>query len=1192
MDKLKVIQINIRSLYSNKNLLEYLLNKEDIDVVLLSETWLKNEEFNISGYNIHLCNRIDGYGGVAVMVKKKYISKKITYNHNIEPIEHVWVEVLCQNKTFNFSSIYIPPNVNLDIIKPKFETYIDSIQHKTRMIFGGDINAYHPLWDNDDKTNGRGSALADIISNSHFRIMNNGRPTRQNIQQNTHSAIDITCVSPDLMLSTDWEVLCDNIGSDHMPISINIYLNSATDHIHNKTKLQFTKLEKNLPKVNFSSTQNIEQFEEKLQTIIEQHTKTSNAKHTTNKPWWNEKIHRLWTIKNEKQKIYNRNKTLYTATELKKAVATLKLEISTSKRESWDKFTSEINPNTPLKDIYARINLFNNKRQYKPNLFIDNDAKRIELLNINYKNIDYDIDPVYKKTNNDNISIDEIKDVINKNKNTAGGINKITNKILKLLSDEQLQILTKHINKMWNSQDFPGSWKQIRAVAFPKPNKDECDLNNYRIISLLNVFHKVVSKILKKKIVEHIDKHNIIPEDSYGFKEKVGINEYLVRLTQIIETNKKDGYGSVVIAIDISRAFDKVNPNILAEKMKNMHFDEQYIYWIIESITNRKLILDETANKCVSEGLPQGDVLSPILFNIYSAEIHELRNNYTEIVQYADDFTIVVRNKNMSQLNSLANVTMRRIKYKLNDLNFEINPDKCKYMCFNVPVYFRMVIYMFDDLIKREDSLNILGITLDSNLNFKKHTRQTKEKTQKYTNLFKIFNYKRGGAHPTSLLNVHNALIKSRTTYGAPCVATKLKMNHSILQVVHNATLRMSLGMTKTCPISAILGEASEWPVEYQQTWCCIKFICKHIYSNTRIGIDIKNNMCTKLLNNLYRDFDILKSIPVIRHACIIHNNIKVNCDIDKFAKTNMNIENRMLANKIIQSYTNTNHIYTDGSKSDGIVGMGIYFDDSKEEFRSYLNYDISIKTTELIAIYLAIKLAISMDKQNIVIFTDSKSSCVSLRNSILQKKNYKYYEQKIIELANANKNRTIKIQWIPAHIGLPGNEIADKLAKESLKHNTTLYNTLELNLHIPPEDALYICKQTLHNKWVNEFERRTLNKGVFHASVIQKPQIKPWFRKSTLNSKQLKQILRIRSGHTYDKKHLYTMKLIDTNLCNTCNVPETAEHIIQHCTQHNITRQNYTNITTIGLSGMLKGRKEEDYENIIKFLQEINYKL
>lgn len=344
---------------------------------------------------------------------------------------------------------------------------------------------------------------------------------------------------------------------------------------------------------------------------------------------------------------------------------------------------------------------------------------------------------------------------------------------MKLLTLSQKQILTKHFTKMWNEQTYPPSWKIIKAITFPKNNKENDNLKNYRIISLINVFSKLFSKTLKSKINEHIQINQLLAADSYGFREGVGVDEYCVRLVQILENNTSNKYISVVLTIDITNAFNKVNSNILYKKLKEMRFEDKYIYWIIEGLMKREIIIGNDiigAEIKTSEGLPQGDVLSPILFNIYTNELHELKNNNIEILQYADDFTFVIRDTNATEVDTRASQLLRTLKHKLEYLNFTINPSKCKYMCVNMSPFCSSEIYLFDTKIERKDSVKILGVTFDEKITFNKHHNEKKEDIMKYINILKIFGNKTCGAHPKTLLNILNAIIKSRATYASPCL--------------------------------------------------------------------------------------------------------------------------------------------------------------------------------------------------------------------------------------------------------------------------------------------------------------------------------------------------------------------------------------------------------------------------------------
>lgn len=214
-------------------------------------------------------------GGVAILVKKKYLSKQIQIMTIIKPIETIQIQMSYNNTIFTFGSIYIPPNINTQIVDKQFQAYLNNIQKHTNIIFGGDINALHPIWDNQNRNNSRGDHIAQCISQSNLIVLNTGQQTRQNLSSNQQSAIDITCASNDIANKIDWDILSDNLGSDHLPILITLNVNQHSIIDNTKKRVQFTKLNRTLQKTSFDDTKNIEQFESKLQNIIERHTKNT-----------------------------------------------------------------------------------------------------------------------------------------------------------------------------------------------------------------------------------------------------------------------------------------------------------------------------------------------------------------------------------------------------------------------------------------------------------------------------------------------------------------------------------------------------------------------------------------------------------------------------------------------------------------------------------------------------------------------------------------------------------------------------------------------------------------------------------------------------------------------------------------------------------------------------------------------------
>lgn len=140
---------------------------------------------------------------------------------------------------------------------------------------------------------------------------------------------------------------------------------------------------------------------------------------------------------------------------------------------------------------------------------------------------------------------------------------------------------------------------------------------------------------------------------------------------------------SVLISIDLEKAFDKVNTNKMIDTLRTLDFPGKYIYWIYNTLINRQITLisnNHSANITLDDGQPQGDILSPTLFNIYTAAIHNLETTDTQILQYADDFSILIRDRNAQLLNQKVNNFLQNLNSMVASLNFSINQNKTSYM--------------------------------------------------------------------------------------------------------------------------------------------------------------------------------------------------------------------------------------------------------------------------------------------------------------------------------------------------------------------------------------------------------------------------------------------------------------------------------------------------------------------------------
>ena len=232
---IKILQQNIRSIRQNNDQLTAYVQNENIDIVCLSETWLHN--YNIQkfykNYNVYQEDSKFNYArGVAIFVKKKIPSKKITMTLNFEKIEIVGVSINSEN--VEIYAIYLPEDKN-NLIKSDIEKLNRLLQNK-KCIVVGDFNAHHQQW-GCTNTNKRGEMDSDLIDETNLMILNDGSRTKMNSINSTGiSAIDLSLCSTNLYDKCSWEVTNETLGSDHYCILINYTSDNTKKNNTNKHK--------------------------------------------------------------------------------------------------------------------------------------------------------------------------------------------------------------------------------------------------------------------------------------------------------------------------------------------------------------------------------------------------------------------------------------------------------------------------------------------------------------------------------------------------------------------------------------------------------------------------------------------------------------------------------------------------------------------------------------------------------------------------------------------------------------------------------------------------------------------------------------------------------------------------------------------------------------------------------------------
>lgn len=238
----------------------------------------------------------------------------------------------------------------------------------------------------------------------------------------------------------------------------------------------------------------------------------------------------------------------------------------------------------------------------------------------------------------------------------------------------------------------------------------------------------------------------------------------------------------------------------------------------------------------------------------------------------------------------------------------------------------------------------------------------------------------------------------------------------------------------------------------------------------------------------------------------------------------------------------NKTQFYTDGSLTEqGKVGAGIYCPNSKAKWTLRLNDNATILQAELAAINHAMVLSLKR-KSNIVIHTDSLTSLHCLLGD--KDRSDKLQVDQILHILAvlAQRNQEVTFNWVPSHMGIKGNEMADQLAKEA-----TQKPNIDLSLPQTIGNSLKHMRHTIQDELDERLESATDSKSNFYIELTGKHEI----HYNLLTKKQQVWAAKFRLGAL----PLNTIFKPKTH-CKDCSVPETYEHFFLHCPNFNIARE------------------------------------
>ena len=377
------------------------------------------------------------------------------------------------------------------------------------------------------------------------------------------------------------------------------------------------------------------------------------------------------------------------------------------------------------------------------------------------------------------------------------------------LIKDNCELLLEPLKFLFNLSLSKGVVPDVLKVAkvIPVFKKGDVHLSsNYRPISLLSIFNKLLEKVVYKRLYSFLEKNQILYKNQFGFRKNHSTAMALLEVIDLCYQNFDNNNKVVGIYFDLQKAFDTVNHKILLHKLYNYGIRGVLYEWLKNYLTNRKqfTVVNNATSSIgnITCGVPQGSVLGPLLFLIYVNDI----SNAVEgdlVKLFADDTNLFMFGQNLSVLESEANIVLKKMESWFVANKLSLNVDKTCYTILSKNKSQdlnsqELKLYINNQLINKVTSCKYLGVIIDETLDWKEHIEHVHKNLIKFTSIF----YKIRNVLPFDCLKkLYFAFIHPHLLYGVEVYANTTRSHLDRLIKLNNKLLRILLNKRMETPV-------------------------------------------------------------------------------------------------------------------------------------------------------------------------------------------------------------------------------------------------------------------------------------------------------------------------------------------------------------------------------------------------------
>ena len=286
---------------------------------------------------------------------------------------------------------------------------------------------------------------------------------------------------------------------------------------------------------------------------------------------------------------------------------------------------------------------------------------------------------------------------------------------------------------------FPENLKIAKVSPICRKD-EEFLLTNYRPISVLPCFSKLLERIMHNRLFKYLSENSILYEKQFGFQTSHSTQHAILILVNQLYQSFDENKFTLGIFIDLGKAFDTVDHKILTKKLELYGIKGCNLGWFESYLSNRKQFIaygDKQRNiETITCGVPQGSILGPFLFLIFVNDLHKV-TKYLDPIMFADDTNLFYSHKNITTHFQIVNSELKLVNEWFLANKLSLNAKKANYvlfhkvsMCDSLPSKLPTMTFNNTE-IKKENSIKFLGVIIDENLTWKNHIEVVENKISK-----------------------------------------------------------------------------------------------------------------------------------------------------------------------------------------------------------------------------------------------------------------------------------------------------------------------------------------------------------------------------------------------------------------------------------------------------------------------------